>query len=263
MLGPGWAVLAGALASGGFRFEAEVLFKVGLLWLLADPILGTVWHLLTDCGLWRQLTQTRPPEAKPLRPLFPYVAKDSAGYRLLVFTAHLRALENGQGYTLLIALFLAVLLTIILGQPVVLFTLTSILVAFGLGDRVQGRGLLQSLATFLFPYLTALRVMDALSPEALVLGWVYWVVQLGLLRLLAGKMGGGWLVIGGQGVAAGLLFGLKMPLAATVLTLSTLFSLLLRLQAKAQNTRPELYAVHLKPYLLVGLFVVAVSLGAR
>lgn len=263
-LGPGWAALAGVLASGGFHFEAEVLLKAGLLWLLADPILGTIWHLVAEQGIWRRLGQAPPSGASPLKLRLPYVVKDSAGYKLSIFWTNLRTSENGQGYTLLITLFLALLISAILGGLIVSFVIVSVLLAFviGLTGYGEGQQFWQSLATFLLPYLAGLIVMGQLPLQAVALGYVYWVIYLSTLRLRAGKSRGAWLVIIGQGVAAGLFFSLTLPLAATVLTLAVMFSLLLWVQAKMQSTQPEIwYAEHVKPYLLVGLFAAAVSLG--
>ncbi|MCS7260909.1 MAG: hypothetical protein NZ765_09035, partial [Anaerolineae bacterium] len=59
-LGAGWAALGGVMASGSLSGnDATLLARVGtvlLVWLLADPVLGTLWELGTaPHGVWTRL----------------------------------------------------------------------------------------------------------------------------------------------------------------------------------------------------------------
>lgn len=59
-LGAGWAALSGGIASGIlWENGAPLLTRIGiilLIWLLADPVLGTLWELgATPRGVWTQL----------------------------------------------------------------------------------------------------------------------------------------------------------------------------------------------------------------
>jgi len=59
-VGAGWAALSGAIASGILWEDgAPPLTRIGtvlLIWLLADPLLGTLWELgATPRGVWTQL----------------------------------------------------------------------------------------------------------------------------------------------------------------------------------------------------------------
>jgi len=61
-VGPGWAAVGGALASGGVALSPEKLLALVLVWLLADPGVGVVWELGggdaspgRTGGIWRWL----------------------------------------------------------------------------------------------------------------------------------------------------------------------------------------------------------------
>ena len=262
-LGPGWAALAGVLASGAFQFEADFILKAGLLWLLADPLLGTVWYLLADWGLWQRLTQTQPDETTPLRVLLPYTLKHSPGYSWSIFWTNLSALQSGEGFTFVITLLLALILGGLLGGPVAVYAVISICLAFIAGKHDgPGSRLLQSMATLLFPFWAGATLSSRPTPAILLLGLVYWIVYFGILQWSAGRTSGHRLVIGGQIVAALLLFGLIKPLAATGVALAAIFSLLLYRQRS--EYAPDFlirYDDQLSPLLLAGLFVAALSMG--
>ena len=263
-LGPGWAALAGVLASGQFRFEADILFEVALLWLLADPILGTIWHLLADRDLWGRLARAELLPGARVRRWLPYTARGSASYQASVLLANLSALPGGEGYTLLITALLAFTIGLVLGAPFVLYAVISVTLAgITQGHIVQGelRRLLQSVALFLLPFGAGLQAMKNFPLYALLFGGTYWVIYIGVSHLLAGRERGARLVVLGQGVAALLLFSLGKPLVATPLALATVFALLLRQQAQVQAVAaaPVWYAQRLRPFLWLGLFTAAIA----
>ena len=41
-LGPSWALLAGALSSGNLGLEPRTLVMLAVVWLLAEPLLGSL-----------------------------------------------------------------------------------------------------------------------------------------------------------------------------------------------------------------------------
>ena len=82
-LGPAWAVLCGAVASGGLELHWQTL--VGLLFvvLLADVFLGTVWDLARD-DQWSQVRgRKNNPGSDHAVPALPYTLPGSVAHRLL------------------------------------------------------------------------------------------------------------------------------------------------------------------------------------
>jgi len=264
-LGPGWAVLAGGLAANGLALATDLLLKLGLLWLLADPLLGTVWELLTQRAVWLRLKRPQPPPAVHLKPVLPYLSKDSAGYRLLVFWTHVSTLPNGEGYSLFIAVLLALFMASLLGWVVVLYALISLFLAILIRER-EGGFFWRSMALFLLPYLMGLFVMNRIGLYAILFGGAYWCVYFGLLWLGTGQMKGARLVIMGQAVTALLLFSLSAPLMATPVALAAIFSILLRSQAQTAcdpDRAAAWYVKYLTPFLWLGLFISAIAVGSR
>lgn len=267
VLGPGWAALAGALAAGEFRFETDSLLKLGLIWLLVDPILGTIWHLVADKMLWRRLWQPFLPPGVSLKPSLPYTVKGSPAYKFLVFRARLQTDTTGEGYTLFIAIGLSLFIAAILGLPVILYAIISIFLAFLVGEKIfiaGSRGhFLCAAATFLLPYLVGVFIIAKMIPlYALLLGIVYLEVYFGLLQLNAGKMQGERLVVAGPGAMAMLLFGLMKPLPAMIVALGALFSLLLRFEAQKQDVQAATwYGQQLRLFLWSGLLISAWAIG--
>jgi hypothetical protein len=119
-LGPMWAVLCGAVASGGLDLEWRVVLTALLAVVLADPVLGSVWTLASRIGVWRL---PEPKRANPghhsSMPALPYTLPGSVGHRLSTFVAeaNLRWQETiwpqagssvlGLGFLSLVALLLA------------------------------------------------------------------------------------------------------------------------------------------------------------
>jgi len=87
-VGTGWAALCGAIASGilwedGTSWLTRIA-TISLIWLLADPVLGTLWELGTmPDGVWRQLWRATGSADDNLAPiLLPYTQPGSPAWRL-------------------------------------------------------------------------------------------------------------------------------------------------------------------------------------
>ena len=122
-VGAGWAALSGAIASGLlWENEAPLLMRIStvlLIWLLADPILGTLWELGTmSNGVWRQLwCATRGTSDNVPLILLPYTQPGSPAWRLANWlgcqSAWWRAVfwpQNGQAFITICSLFPAALI---------------------------------------------------------------------------------------------------------------------------------------------------------
>ncbi len=268
--GPGWAVTGAFLAAGLLQVQPDFLAanapwlaKLGLLWLLADPVLGTVWHLLRDNRLWPVLQGRLLPEQEPVRPVAPYTAKNSAGYRAAVALARLREQGDGLGQSLLWLVLVSLVTAALLGRQAVVYVAFSLWAATrdtG-GPSAKPRYVWQSIAQFALPFIVMLSLLQALTLPALLLGGAYWVVYLGSLRLTAGYAGADRLVVTGQGVAAILLFALAHPIAGAVVSLSTIFSLLFRWAAQQQKAAWPQTAAHWQLLLSTGYLAGALALG--
>ncbi|HEY84837.1 MAG TPA: hypothetical protein G4N96_06975 [Chloroflexi bacterium] len=250
--GPGWAALGGFLASGILRFEADFftlnapwLLKFGLLWLLVDPVLGTLWHLVVEQGVWRNLTRLPAAQTWAVKPLLPYAAKGSVACRLSALIALLRQQKDGEWQTSLLLPLVALGLATTLGEQVVLYTLIAILSIFWMGSASPAKISLlkpfwQSVTGFLLPYIIGLNLMGGLEQNALLPGLGYWVAVFGSLLLAAGRSSAAKVVIIGQASIALLLFALIKPIAAASAGLASGFSFLLWLNAKqAQPQTPS------------------------
>jgi hypothetical protein len=118
-LGPGWAVLAGVLSTGPSELKFSSLTQLFMLWLLVDPIMGGLWQLSVEQGVWRRMVAaTLPP---PTRQGFylPYAQPNSAAGQWVVWVRrysrwwrenfwpeqgqHLLAFGLGTGLALLIS----------------------------------------------------------------------------------------------------------------------------------------------------------------
>ncbi len=287
--GPGWAALGGFLASGILRFEADFfalnapwLLKFGLLWLLVDPVLGTLWRLVVEQGVWRNLIHPLVANTLTVKPALPYTATDSAAYRLSSLMALLRQQEGGQWQTSLLLPLVALGLAMALGWQVVLYTALALLTIFWLGSKTPAeiplaKPFWQSVGGFLLPYVIGLNLTGGLERGALLLGLGYWTALFGILLLAAGRSSAAKVVIIGQASIALLLFALIKPIAAASAGLAAGFSFLLWLNAKQAQTQtsanvppatpplPHSPTPHparqLSPILLLSFLIAALSLG--
>ena len=267
--GPGWAALAGGLAAGALRPGADFwtqnrlsLLLLAMLWLLFDPLLGTVWHLLLDRRLAHRIGETARRPNRPVRPLLPYVAKGSAGYRLSAVAAALRE-HNGEWQTLLLLTLTGGGMAFWLGPVTAACALLSLGLAAWVASRPAPHSaqahLGHSAGLFLLPYAAALSVLGDATGDALLPALGYGVVYWGNLQLAAGEGRGERAVILGQGAVAAYLFAAVQPLAALVVSLGGVFALLARRQTAGWQTADGLRRI--QPFLLAGLLAAAMAVG--
>ncbi len=113
--GPSWAVLAGAVSSGNVALGLRSLVIVAVVWLISEPLLGSLVALSTEIAKARR---NRPPGPAPSRRLLlPYVRPGSPGRRALDWLGAAlaqaigdwRAMEGAGERWLLLALVTTVL----------------------------------------------------------------------------------------------------------------------------------------------------------
>jgi hypothetical protein len=250
-LGAAWGALCGAAASGGLEVSWQVLVVVLLTLVLADPVLGSVWSLVSEASGWRfPRPRKGNPGSEAAIAALPYTIPGSVGHRFSLFAG--QALVRwrstiwprvgtsilGLGLLCLVALLVASAL----GSVVLLVTVIALGVAgAALVDVRSGarwRGLLGSAFLAGLPWLlgyTAL-AQNSLGEQGLVslarvLVWpaLYATTWRAYQWLDEGESGKGAVLLSvAQSVVVALLVLVKQPIAAGVVALFLLPQLLLQ-----------------------------------
>ena len=269
-MGAGWAAMAGAMTAGWPDMTTGTVLQLISLWLLVDPILGTLWALAVEQGLWRHVTQAR--LTYPARHGFslPYAQPDSIAGRLVMLVRryqvwwqqHYWPAYSGYVITFGLGLLLALLMGLAL-QPTIFWL---VVVAIGL-TLVAGHypttlasshgGRLPTLVQLLLPWLMGAALWSPLTLFPCILAVCYGAVYLGGLRLLGNHHRAEWLFFGGQIAAIVLLLGLRVLPGAAVLSLSLLATLLL----KTHFDQPAHWLTKAQPYLVIAMLTAGISLG--
>jgi len=228
-----WAVLCGALASGGLRPDGEALWTLLLVLLLTELGWGSLWDLLTGsrwplaaAGSERHRVAVPRPGA---RRWMPYTLPGSPAGRLFDGLGQLatwwreRFWPAAGGALLGSAAAVALVLALSLILPGTLRLLNAALVGLvGLGLWQRRRGRLPLLAGavvqvglgWLAGHLAFAPMSGASLLLALAFAAAFAVAVWGGLRLKLGLRGGAWLLDGGQVVVVAILALLRQPLAA-------------------------------------------------
>lgn len=270
-LGPGWAALVGALSVGVVEVNLDVILQLIGLWILVDPILGTLWGLAVTQGLWRQVTQAQLPSPPSRGFNLPYAQPGSVGggfvllfrrYRLWWADSYWPAFGNNVT-TFVVGLVLALSIGLVLSPTIfwlVVFAVSLTLLA-GIKSpdlSLIGGGRLQSIVQFLIPWLMGAFLGSFLSPFSLILGGCYGVVYLGSLRMIGGHHRAEYLFYLGQIGAIFLLLALRLLPGAAVLSVLFAGQLLVR----TRFPHPPDFLPRIRLYLLFGLLVAGLSLGS-
>ena len=129
-LGPAWAALCGAMASGWLTLSGENLLFLLIVLFLADALWGTLWHLIAE-GDWFVSSVNQHPQAQEASlTVLPYTAPGSPSHRIFSRLgrklAWWRAVfwpRQGPAFVgLVVALPLTLILAVILGQRVIILT---------------------------------------------------------------------------------------------------------------------------------------------
>jgi hypothetical protein len=269
-LGPGWALLAGALSSGTVPLKMAGLMQLLTLWLLVDPILGALWELVGVQGLWQSLAPGQLPPLPRSGFTLPYAQSGSVAGRLVVRVRRYGVWWREQFWpeqgSQLMAFFLgtglALLISLAFGQTIFWLTLLALALTAVAGpaqadlSSAEG-GRLQSVVQLLLPWVMGASLWSSLTPLSLVLAVCYWVVYLGGLRMLGGHHRAEILFILGQTAAIILFLALRQLPGAAVLTVLLVTQQII----KTKFNQPAEFLLKLQPYLVVSLLVAGWSLG--
>jgi hypothetical protein len=247
------------------------LLQVVSLWLLADPVLGTLWELAGPQGLWRRVIQAQlpPPPARGL--VLPYTQPESAAGRLALLARRYGAWWRGsywpefggQVTTFVLGLVLALVIGAALGWVIfwlVVLTLNLILLA-GLSRSdlaAAGGGRLQAVVQLLLPWLMGSMMWSRPGLFGPMAAICYWISYLGGLRMAGGHKRAELLFFSGQVGAMLLLFGLRLLPGATGLGVLFVAQLLIW----NRFDRPAGFLEKAQPYLIASLIVAGWSLGS-
>ena len=89
-LGPAWAALCGAVASGWLTLSGENLLFLLIALFLADALWGTLWHLIAERDWFVSANYSPQAQGGSLTGL-PYTAKGSSSHRVFGRLARMRA----------------------------------------------------------------------------------------------------------------------------------------------------------------------------
>lgn len=269
-LGPGWAMVAGALSTGQLAFDLSSIIQLVSLWLLVDPLLGMLWDQAVEQGLWRKLATAQLGPASTTGFSLPYVQPDSVAGRWVLLVRRYQVWwrkkywpENGQT---VISFWLGALLALLIARFLspTLFWLTLlaialIIVAGQLSRQLSGPqgGRLQSLVQWLLPWCMGIVLWSSLRPLELALAACYWAAYLGGLRMLGRHHRADILFFAGQGAAVILLLGVaRLPGAALVGVL-----LLAQWPLKRKFNTPADFLQKVQPFLVASAVAAGWAFG--
>lgn len=225
-LAPAWATLAGALASGGLRWQREDGLLLLLAIFLSDGLWGQLWTLLA-----RQDSPASQESATnvALMPPLPYAAPAAPASRLWRWLAGDSGQGEAQPTTAWRALLMAALfsfgLALLLGPAALLLTVVALPLA-GLARYLPRRSFCGALVQAVFEIGLAWLLGHLLfaglrwPPIPLVVAAGYVWLHMGALALCGRR--GLWLVNLAQLIPLACLVALKRPLAAGALGVTLL-----------------------------------------
>ncbi len=268
--GPGWAAIAGALSSGYLDLSVSTLLQLVSLWLLVDPILGTLWDLAVRQRLWRRITRARLPLPPTRGFILPYAQPGSIAGHVVLLIRRYRLwwaqsywpVFGGEVITFGVGLVLALLLGLVYNSTlfwlVVLTISLTILAGLSSSDLSKsGGGRLQSIVQFLLPWSIGAFIWPPVTFLPLVLGLCYWLVYLGGLRMLGSHRRAETLFFLGQVAVILLLLAFRLLPGATILSVLLFTQLLI----KIKFSQPADFLRKVQVYLVLGLVVAGLSVG--
>ena len=266
-LGPGWAVLCGAVASGGLTLRGQTLLLVVFALLLGDVLLGA-WRALWLQPDWRDAVR----RAAANTPAGYVDSQDAGGMAIRraaqQVTRRFRYLRSVIlpvvdseiiGMTMIGVLALSI--AAVLGQAAVLLALVALALALIEGQVGEARGAgLRALFEVALPWLIAQSAFGYFSWLALLFVLLFTLVYYALLGLAAGRPGR-WIAWNNaaQLVVALVLFASKMPAIAGLVALGLLAQVLWQSRYHV-NRDGRAYVQRVQSYVLVTMLAAGLAL---
>jgi hypothetical protein len=259
------------LSTGRAGFELPLLLQLAGLWLLVDPMLGTLWELAVERRLWRGSVEAQlaPPPSRGF--YLPYAQPGSAAGRIVLRWRQYQAWwqasfwpQSAPGVTAFgLSLVLALLISIFLSPIIFGLTLLAIALTLFAGQTppdltTPGGGRRQSVVQFLLPWLMGSWLWSTPALSGLGLALCFWAIYLGGLRLQGDHAHAEILFFLGQAGAIGLLLALRLLPGAAMLSVLLIAQRLILLKF---NEAAEFLA-RAQPYLVVGVIAAGIALGS-
>ncbi|MGA9348981.1 MAG: hypothetical protein WBW48_09265 [Anaerolineae bacterium] len=266
-LGPAWAALCGAVASGWLTLSGQNLLVLMIALFLADALWGTLWHVIAERDWF--VSSHWPSQAQEFSlTVLPYTAPGSPSHRLgrrlawwrAVFWPRLSSALLGLAVVLPLTLILAV----ILGQRAIILTsaaLAIMVLALLRARRHSAPPLsLRAILEMGFAWLAGHTAFAPLTLWSFLLATCYTVAYHSCLTLAkdSGKHSLTLLKVSQAAVIALLIF-LRQPVIAGVAGLLLLPQMLL--QPFLGRDGVELwYLQRTRPFLMAGMLLAALAI---
>jgi len=239
-IGPGWAVLAGAIASGGLLLDGSVLLRLGGAMVLADLAWGAIWRMVSA---HRSL-----PAQRAGRRMLPYTQADAPVARTVQWMHELSVSEDeGAGWQeLAVAALLVAALSVMLCRTAAVISLLALCVIFA-GAAFRRRWgepiAVHALLSVTLPWMLGMSVVeysgvDSLwgeSSSAIAVAASFTVLAWAVLRARLRAEGGGVGVLFGNLCVLASAIWLQTPVAVAVLAALLLVPLLWSLRGGADS----------------------------
>jgi hypothetical protein len=252
-LGPAWAVLCGIVAAARFQWDTRSIVPVLVGLILAEGLWTTLWAALAETDWSAPLARWRDwREGTPVRNL-PYTQPGSPAAHLATILGQFRDwaerdLLPNYGNALastLVAPVVALVLSAILGAPVVLLSILAIAIPQLALALCRGSGrpspLLRGLVDIMLPLLLGFVLFKPLTIEIIITAAGFGVAY-------AGAVSPTWdtrLWNAGQGIVLALLLAMRHSVGALILTMLWLPQFLLQSQTSARKAQWWLMAAML------------------
>jgi len=276
-LGPAWAVLCGAIASGWLGGDGRDLLTLLLALLLAEPLLGGLWRVVVESP-WEAWPAASPGDDQRLAlPPLPYTAPGSPSARLTAWLSELLArFSTASGAQLAQAvgelvglMILALAVAIVLGRPIVVLLLAALAIAVvqAIGQRRGWPG--TSLWPAIFDLGLAWLIGEGIFRElrlpgsgaSLAVAGLYTIAYAGGLALTRGDVRRGLAAFAGaQGLVVALLIALQRPLPAGAVGLLLVPALLLATWLNRTSDGGAWLLQRTQLFWLLGMLVAALAI---
>ncbi len=276
-LGPAWAVLCGAIASGRLGGDGRDLLTLLLALLLAEPLLGGLWRVVVESP-WEAWAATAPNGDQRLAlPPLPYTAPGSPSARLTAWLSDLLArfstasgAQLAQAVGELVGLaILALAVAIVLGWPIVALLLVAVAIAMvqAIGQRRGwwGTTIWPAIFDLGLAWLIGEGIFRELSlpgsGASLAVAGLYTIAYAGGIALLRGDLRRGLAAFAGaQGLVVALLIALQRPLHAGAVGLLLVPSLLLATWLDRASDGGAWLLQRTQLFWLIGMLVAALAI---
>lgn len=267
MLGPAWAALCGAIASGALVWSSQSLLNVILLLLLCDALLGA-WRALWLEADWRSTLPHNLSRAQIWLAL-PDDVSDSFFARASRFVSRrikfvrtvIWPLMDSEMIGMLIAGLVALCIAVVLGWAAVLLTGAALILVLIEGQLEPRFGtILRAIFEITLPWLIAQSAFGYFSWLSLVFALLFTIVYLALLDLSSTRKERRIMVSNlTQLVVVLLLVAMNAPAGAGIVALGLLAQVLWQTRFRLDRDG-RTYAQRVQSYVLIAMLVTGFSL---